>query len=130
MWFNNEEPPIKTCHRDFRGNRETPLLSPTRKQWKRLKEDSMTNSRDCSGARVLDRLEREAPISALEKARRLEDRLTFIRHYFRVKPGSSDPVERAIFRCVVDCIFGKDYALTSEQGDLASIQCQLSETRW
>ncbi len=87
--------------------------------------------RDCSGVRVLHRLEREAPISPLEKVRRLEDRLTFIRHYFlRVKPALSNPAERAVFRCVVDCIFGKDYALTSEERELANVRCEISETRW
>ncbi len=94
--------------------------------------------RDCSGVRVLHRLEREAPISPVEKVRRLEDRLKYIRHYFRkVKPGLSDPVKsaaqlvrRAVSRCVVECIFGKGYALLSEQGESASTKCEISETRW
>ena len=89
-----------------------------------------TYIRDCNGVRVLQRLDREDPISPSEKVRRLEDRIKFIRHYFRVNSAVSNPVERAQLRCVVDCIFGKGYGLTSEEAALAATQCELSETQW
>jgi hypothetical protein len=89
-----------------------------------------TYVRDCNDVNVLQRLDREDPITPTEKVRRLEDRIKFIRHYFRVKATLSDPVEHAQFRCVVDCIFGKGYALTSEEAALAATQCELSETQW
>lgn len=92
---------------------------------------------NCNGVRVLSRLERQAPLSPVEKVRRLEDRLKYIRIYFRkesssvgAEPSANDLVNSAALRCVKDCIFGKDYALLSEDGELAITQCELSEARW
>jgi hypothetical protein len=94
-------------------------------------------TRNCSGVRTLNRLDRQPPISPSEKARRLEDRLKFLPLYFRHGTGGShenlsanDQLDRAVYRCVLDCIFGKDYALLSEDSERAITQCQLSEARW
>ncbi len=98
-----------------------------------LYEEYVSN---CNGVRVLSRLERQAPISPFEKVRRLEDRLKYIRFYFHkessvsAEPSADDRVNSAALRCVNDCIFGKGYALLSEDGDLAITQCELSEARW
>ncbi|MDP2782637.1 DUF4157 domain-containing protein, partial [Devosia sp.] len=93
--------------------------------------------RDCSGVRVLSRLEKEPPISRFERARRLEDRLKYIRLYFhqersrfRHQPTANDIVNMFVLRCVKECVFGKEYAPLSEEGELAITQCALSETRW
>ena len=91
----------------------------------------------CSGVRVLSRLERQPPISPFERARRLEDRLKFVQMYFHherslspEEPSANNLVNKAVYRCVKECIFGKDYALLSEEGELAITRCQLSEARW
>jgi Domain of unknown function (DUF4157) len=94
-------------------------------------------TRNCSGVRTLSRLERLPPISPFERTRRLEDRLKFIPIYFRQVNSSSsegrsanDVVNEAAYRCVRECIFGKGYAPLSEEGELATARCELSEARW
>lgn len=86
--------------------------------------------RNCSGVRRLNRLTRELPIPPHEKVRRLEDRISFIPHYFAYGRPETDPVLRAAWRCAVECIFGSGYALLSEESELARAQCELSEARW
>jgi hypothetical protein len=85
----------------------------------------------CRDVSVLSRLEKkEGPITPLEKVRRLEDRLKFIRMHFEAKRGKPNIVHQAIHFCVKNCVFGDDYVLTSEEGELASTRCELSEARW
>jgi hypothetical protein len=93
--------------------------------------------RECSGVRVLSRLQKEPPISPFERATRLEDRLKFIPMYFHFirsvssgQPSANDLVNKAVYQCVKECIFGKDYALLSQETELAITKCQLSEARW
>lgn len=86
---------------------------------------------NCRGVMVLSRLEKkEDPITPLEKIRRLEDRLKFIRMHFEAKRHRHNIVHEAVLICVKNCIFGEDYALTSEEGELARTRCELSEARW
>ena len=104
--------------------------------------------RDCNGVSILKQLKKEAPISRAERARRLEDRLKYLRNLFRPEkpdvietlPGqegaerkepSGYDIEKKFARgCIEECIFGKDYAPQSKEREIAIAQCELSETRW
>jgi hypothetical protein len=96
--------------------------------------------RDCAGITILERLERQA-VSPLERVRGLERRLRVIPRLFEMRREinhDADPARRqARLRQFQEeqvegdfPKFPRGYALSSEEGELATARCELSKARW
>jgi hypothetical protein len=95
--------------------------------------------RDCSGRRILQTLERES-LSPLERVRRLERKLAGIPHMFELYHKLQDLLRRRAISPVrfesarrgllVAHGFPPQYALSTQDSELANARCELSKARW